>query len=97
MLKALKRGVVPKQKTPLPAEVLEKAMMEYTDNGGSDVFLESLAAAITAFSFLLRGQELANLRGKDITFGENGEIRFVTLYISRSKQIKMERELTDHW
>ena len=85
LLNALKRGVVPKQKTPLPVEVLEKAWGEYTTNGGSDVFLESLTAAVTAFSFLLRGQEVANLGEKDITFGEADGVRFVTLLISRSK------------
>ena len=84
-IKALKRGVVHKMKTPLPIEISERAVQEYNDNGGSGAFFRKHYGAITAFSFLLREQELANLMEKDISHGEADGERFATIFISKSK------------
>ena len=44
------------------------------------VLLKRITGAVTAFSFLLLGQELENLREKDTKFGEPNRIRFLTLF-----------------
>ena len=75
----------PKSKTPPPPELIQalEELVKGADRGGR--MLENVTAIITAFSFLLIGEELAKLRRRDVRLGREGETQFVTVFIPKSE------------
>ena len=90
MLSAIGQREHSKSKLPLPSEVLQWIYENLGVAQSTPTVKKVWNALIVGFCFLMRGSEVANLRQKDVSFGQDGHGRYVTVFIASSKTDQSE-------